>query len=208
MRHDNVDVLLFDFGNVIINIDFDLLFNEFKQLFGQRYDAVVDQLHSEQFFQKVESGIYNAQQMSNWINALGFDISADQMKNAWNALLLDIPEERLQLLDELSKQYPMYLLSNTNLVHIEKIFGDLEKKYGYNPIEEVFDDLFLSYQIGHVKPSRNIYDYVLDTIQVDGQQCLFFDDLQENLDGAAKCGIQTQLITKDFGILDYFNEEK
>jgi len=202
----NVKAFIFDFGNVIIDIDFDLTHGKFRNYFGKQYDTIINRLKESKFFEKVESGVYTAEKMTEVINAHGGSMTVNQVKESWNALLLNIPAERLLLLEQLSKKYPIYMLSNTNLVHIDEIFTNLEKEYGCNPILNCFDRLYLSYEIGYIKPQKEIYEYLLNDANLNPKECLFFDDLQENLNGAASFGIQTQLITKDYGIMDYFDE--
>lgn len=200
------EAYIFDFGNVIINIDFDLMYNRFQEFLGPNYDIAFNALNEYEFFERVESNAYSLRDMTTIINEYGGNLTTDQVKEAWNAMLLDIPQNRLELLKQVSDQYPIYLLSNTNQVHIDEIFGRLTKQYGQNPIAQYFDQLFLSYEIGYIKPQVEIYEYLLENIDTPAENCLFFDDLQVNLDSAATLGIQTQLITKDFGIVDYFDE--
>lgn len=202
----DISAYIFDFGNVIINIDFNLMYGKFGEYLGKDYDSILCGLKKKHFFQKVESDVFTAEKMTEVINRHGVTLSVNQVKEAWNALLLDIPKERITLLENLSKQHSIYLLSNTNLVHIDHIFSNLEKEYDYNPIKKCFEKMYLSYEIGFIKPQREIYEHVLNDISHRPEKCLFFDDLQENLDGAASLGIQTQLVTKEFGIIDYFAE--
>lgn len=199
------DCIFFDFGNVIINIDFQLTYKAFEQLLGDKHTAVMAQWAEQKFHQKIETATYTADEMATILNDFGANLTAEQVKFAWNALLLDIPKERIELLKELAKDYPLYLLSNTNFVHIDHIFSNLEREYGENPLTPLFKKLYLSYEIGHIKPHVDIYQHVIDDLGIDPSKCIFFDDLQENLDGAAKLGIQTQLVTKEQGILELFD---
>ncbi len=205
-QYSNVKAFIFDFGNVLINLDYQLMYGTFRSYLGKDFDSIFYGLKKDNFIEKVESGVYTAEKMTALINEYGASLSVAQLTEAWNALLLDIPSERLFLLEQLSKRYPIYLLSNTNLVHIEHIFSNLEKEYGYNPIKMSFDQLYLSYEIGFVKPQTQIYEYLLNDAHLRPSECLFFDDLQENLDGASSLGINTQLITKEYGVLDFFEE--
>jgi len=204
----NINAFIFDFGNVIINIDFQLMYNKFREYLGKEYEATIERVQGGDFFKTVESSVFTAEQMTTMLNQYGASLTCEQLRESWNALLLDIPRERLELLKKLAQKYPIYLLSNTNLVHINTIFNRMEATYGYNPIKQTFTKLYLSYEIGHIKPSSKIYEYVLDDAELIAEQCLFFDDLQENLDGAAKLDMQTQLITKEYGITEFFAEHK
>ncbi|MBX2844779.1 MAG: HAD-IA family hydrolase, partial [Saprospiraceae bacterium] len=149
---------------------------------------------------------YTAADMTAHLNEQGANLSVDATTSAWNALLLDLPHERIELLRKLKKRYRLYMLSNTNYVHIAEIWRRLETKYGTNPIIDVFDKLYLSYEIGHIKPERDIYAHLLADAQIQAHETLFFDDLPANLKGAESLGIHTQLVTKEMGIIELLAE--
>lgn len=207
MKPDNsIQALIFDFGNVIINIDFDKMFHHFRKLMGKDYNLVMQRWQEDNFQRKVEVDTFSAEKMTGLINSYGTKLTVQEVEHAWNSLLLDIPVKRIELLESLSKQFPLYLLSNTNYVHINKIFRDLETEYNSNILKPFFEMMFLSYEIGFIKPEIEIYQYVLEHIPYNAENCLFFDDMQKNLDGAEKLGFQTQLVTKDYGILEFFED--
>ena len=197
--------LIFDFGNVIINIDFNRTFEAFQQLFGNEYDRIMQQYKQQNLHAFIESNEVTAEEMAKMFSSFSTtEFTAKQIATAWNALLLNLPEERLDLLQNLSKKYSLYLLSNTNKVHIDKIFGDLEQRFGENPLYNIFTELFLSYKMDAVKPNVELYKQVLAAIPFSADECLFFDDLQENLNGAKLLGIDGQLVTKETGIIELF----
>ena len=197
-----IKALIFDFGNVIIDIDFDKTFAKFRDLLDTDYDVVMNQWEEHNFHRAIETKKMTADEMTKKLNSFGASLTDEQTREAWNALLLELPYKRIQLLRKLAGEYTLYLLSNTNYVHIETIFSDLENQFGYNPLKPLFRKLFLSYEIGFVKPEAGIYEAVIHQIPYEPNECLFFDDLQENLDGAAKYGIATQIVTKQQGILE------
>ncbi len=199
-------LFLFDFGNVIVNIDFQRMNQAFQELLGADFDRIYTQLKDHNFFEQVESSDWSAKDMANFVNQFGVSVSPDEIKQAWNALLLDIPDNRLRLLEVLSSKHSIAMLSNTNRVHIEELFSRFEQNYGFNPITTYFTHLFLSYKMGYIKPQNEIYQLVLDELKLDADEILFFDDLEQNIKAASNMGMQTQLVTKDYGIVDYFRE--
>jgi len=197
--------LIFDFGNVIIDIDFQLTFDQFKAYMGaDEYQRIFARLEESDFYQKTECSSFTGKEMTTALNALGASLTEKQVVTAWNALLLELPHERIELLQQLSKQYRLFMLSNTNLVHITEIWKRLFLKYHHNPLEQIFEKMYLSYEIGVTKPQPEIYNYLLQDADLVASECLFLDDLQKNLDGAAAFGIQTQKVTKEKGILEFF----
>lgn len=201
----NIKALIFDFGNVIINIDFERTNQAFKDLLKDDYEKVMQYWDASGLHERMESETMSAQEITAEINEhCDTTITDEQFKTAWNALLLNLPDERLKLIEQLKEHYSLYLLSNTNQVHIQKIFSTLEDTYGENPMPKLFKHLFLSYQMGCIKPQHAIYEQVLENIPFNAEECLFFDDLPENIEGAAELGIKTQLVTKEMGILELF----
>jgi putative hydrolase of the HAD superfamily len=196
--------VIFDFGNVIINIDVPRTFQAFATLTGKR-QAVIEKLVSEnQLFRRYETGQFTDIEFREIVRqTVGFPLSDSEVDKAWNSLLLDIPQRRIDLLKEIRKKYPIYLLSNTNNIHIEASNSYLKKAFGYRHLDELFDQLFLSYEIGMWKPDTEIYEYVLDEINLKPQEVLFFDDNPHNIQSASALGMQTILVEPPTCMTEY-----
>jgi putative hydrolase of the HAD superfamily len=199
-----IKAVIFDFGNVIINIDIPRTFQAFASLTGKR-QAVIEKLVIEnQLFRRYESGQFTDIEFREIVRqTVGFPLSDNEVDKAWNSLLLDIPQERIDLLKEIRKKYPIYLLSNTNGIHIEASNAYLKKTFGLKHLDELFDQLFLSYEIGMWKPDTEIYQHVLDTIKLKPQEVLFLDDNHHNIQSANALGIQTILVEPPTSIVEY-----
>ena len=196
--------VIFDFGNVIINIDIPRTFQAFATLTGKR-QAVIEKLVLEnQLFRRYETGQFSDIEFREIVRqTVGFPLSDHEVDRAWNSLLLDIPQERIDLLREIRKKYPIYLLSNTNNIHIEASNAYLKKNFGYRHLDELFDRLFLSYEIGMWKPDTEIYHYVLESIKLKPQEVLFLDDNAHNIQSASALGMQTILVEPPTSIIEY-----
>ncbi|RYU95805.1 HAD family hydrolase [Emticicia agri] len=199
-----VKAVIFDFGNVIINIDIPRTFQAFASLTGKR-QAVIEKLVLEnQLFRRYETGQFTDIEFREIVRqTVGFPLSDHEVDRAWNSLLLDIPQERIDFLIELRKKYPIYLLSNTNNIHIEASNSYLKKTFGYRHLDELFDQLFLSYEIGMWKPDAEIYHYVLETINLKPHEVLFLDDNPHNIQSASALGMQTILVEPPTCITEY-----
>ncbi len=196
--------VIFDFGNVIINIDIPRTFQAFATLTGKR-QAVIEKLVSEnQLFRRYETGQFTDIEFREIVRqTVGFPLSDTEVDRAWNSLLLDIPQRRIDLLKEIRRKYPIYLLSNTNNIHIEASNSYLKKAFGYRHLDELFDQLFLSYEIGMWKPDTEIYQYVLDEINLKPHEVLFLDDNPHNIQSASALGMQTILVEPPTCITEY-----
>ncbi|MBX9850464.1 MAG: HAD-IA family hydrolase, partial [Cytophagaceae bacterium] len=114
--------------------------------------------------------------------------------NAWNALLLDMPLERIQLVQKLGKKYRTFLLSNTNDIHIQKVNQILFEASGMKKLDELFETAYYSYKINLGKPDVAIYEYVLKDKNLRPEETVFIDDNKDNIEGAKKAGLHVILV--------------
>ena len=124
-------------------------------------------------------------------NFAQMNIADEQIDEAWCDMLLDFPEENAELLRKLQTDgYKLYLLSNTNEMHIDYYTKYLKKQFGRDLLSELFDRTFYSHEIGYRKPNREAYEYVLKTENLKPAETLFIDDLEHNVIGARQTGMQ------------------
>ncbi|MCU0417250.1 MAG: HAD family phosphatase [Cytophagaceae bacterium] len=199
-------MLLFDLGAVIIPIDFSKTFRAFATLSGKSTEEI-QQLylhHQEDTFLAFEKGQIGNHQFFNQVRSLlqlSPTITNDQVVAAWNALLLDIPKERIERLQKLQQQHTLCLLSNTNPIHIQEVNRILYKCTGVAMLEDLFSHTFYSYDMGLVKPFPDIYRYVSHHQDCPLNTITFFDDHPDNVKGAAAVGIHSVTITPSYDIL-------
>ena len=107
-------------------------------------------------------------------------------------MLLDFPSERMELLKELQiAGYNIYLLSNTNAIHLEAFRAIVEATFGINDFDALFEQAFYSHLIGHRKPHKATYDYIVDKAGIKANESVFIDDTAANLVGAREAGLHT-----------------
>ena len=131
-------------------------------------------------------------------------LTVQQIRDAWNSMLLDFPLERLQLLRQLQNQYNLYLLSNTNAIHLEAFQKILMDLTGFPSIGLFFERAYYSHLTGWRKPEPEIYQLVLEENKLDPAETLFIDDNPENVEGAKKVGINGLLLSSPKTVLDIF----
>ena len=115
----------------------------------------------------------------------------ETVKQACCQMLVDMPAERLALLQQLSAQYDLFLLSNTFEVHINYIERYLQKTFDLSGLDQLFKVPYVSFKMGKRKPELAIYQQVISEQHLDPQQTLFIDDRIENIEAAKACGLQT-----------------
>jgi epoxide hydrolase-like predicted phosphatase len=182
--------IVFDFGNVIINIDLNLTYKAFADFTYKSEEKIKQIFQSNEIFRKYEIGLFDDDEFREVVRqACGFPLNDDEIDIAWNALLLDVPKTRIEYLENLRIKYPIYLLSNTNSLHINKCKQYFRKNFGYSNFLELFNTAFLSYQMGLWKPDYAIYDAVIKEIGVKPNEILFLDDNEDNISAALDMGI-------------------
>jgi|TARA_B110000858_G_scaffold62421_1_gene72426 putative hydrolase of the HAD superfamily len=176
--------IVFDFGDIFINLD--------KKLFAEELQKIHISQESEEMLpilQQYEMGLVSTDKFLTFFEER-LSVSQDKLKRAWNSILLDFPKERLRFIQNLSesKKYRLFLLSNTNDLHISWI----QQNWGmeqYNAFKICFEQFYLSHEINLRKPNNNIYEFVLTSNDLEPKETLFIDDTKENTDAAKALGI-------------------
>ncbi|MFT7434437.1 MAG: HAD superfamily hydrolase (TIGR01509 family) [Psychromonas sp.] len=187
--------ILFDFGNVVINIDPELTIKSLSEISSKSLDRVREKMEMSQLNKRYEMGLFTDEEFREIIRqTIGYPFSDAEVDEAWNALLLDLPPHRIKLILELQNAYPVYLLSNTNNIHITKCNSIFKEEFGIPDVKSLFKRAFFSYEMGLWKPDAEIYQEVLSEIRQKPEDVLFIDDNANNIASAAKMGFQTILM--------------
>jgi epoxide hydrolase-like predicted phosphatase len=196
--------IIFDLGGVLINLDYQRTEHAFKEAGIPNFNAIYSQMKQDTLFDDFETGKIGAEQfLEGMKTAAGISITDDQVLLAWNAMLLDFPLRRLQILQQLRLHYDLFLLSNTNEVH-EAAFNDiLYKAHGMPNIGVFFDKVYLSHRVGMRKPNAEIFQRVLDDNGLKPEQTLFIDDTLQHIASAKALGIQTIYLEKGMTIEEH-----
>ena len=203
LKFSSVKNIVFDLGGVILNINFQNTYDSFAKLAQRDTADIFKRFEELQVFQKFEAGAYGNEEFRNLmrseINPQLHDVEIDK---AWNAMLLDIPLERIQLIQSLKEKYNVFLLSNTNDIHIHHINQILKATCGIDDLRRLFHKAFYSYEIKLAKPGRPVYDYVINDQNLKAEETLFLDDNVDNIAGANNAGWQTIHVTERNNIIE------
>lgn len=182
--------IILDLGGVIINLNQDLTYKAFQSIFPLVFDEVSAQLKITNWLERYELGEFSSEDFLNWFKQVDTEVSSDQLINAWTSMLLDIPRERIALIQNLSKTHNIYLLSNTNQIHyqfIEKYVSENFKGLNFNSL---FKKVYLSHEIKLRKPNKAIFEYVLNDSNLIANDTIFIDDSEEHAATAKLLGIE------------------
>ena len=170
-------------------------------------DEVQQKFIDNQVFEKYEKGLLSSQEVRKLLNnELKFSLSDLEMDKCWNALLLDIPIERIELIKKLRGKYKLFLLSNTNAIHIDEVNAILYKTTGIEKLDALFDKIYYSFDIGMAKPDVEIYKHVLLENNINASETLFLDDNTDNIEGARLAGINPIPVTTDNSIIQILKD--
>lgn len=193
--------IIFDLGGVIMNIDYQKTAQAFKNLRIEDFDELYSQAYQSKLFDKLETGKISREEFFEEINNLTkLNLSNAQIQDAWNAMLLDIPLRRLQILQQLQLHYNTFLLSNTNEIHEELFNQKLKEVCGYNSFGVFFDKIYLSHKVGIRKPDKEIFELILNENELKVADTVFIDDSLQHIESAASIGIQTIYLEKGMTI--------
>ena len=195
--------IIFDLGGVILNIDYKLTEQAFVDAGITDFPALYSQLRQTDLFDKFEVGGIGRDEFISELQKAGpAGITEAQILGAWNAMLLDFPVRRLQILQQLRLYYDLFLLSNTNEIHEEAFNGILMHAVGIPNLGVFFDKVYLSHRVGLRKPNKEIFQRVLDDNGLLPEHTLFIDDSPQHIATAKELGIQTIYLEKGMTIED------
>ena len=178
-----VNTIIFDFGDIFINLDKEAPVLAFNKLGLYDWNDDLRTINSQ--FEKGQIS------ESNFIE--GFqkylpNASIEQVRAAWNTILLDFPLYRLEFLQLLTSKYRLFLLSNTDSIHIDTFQHKVGESF-YRDFYQCFEKVYFYFELGMRKPDAEIFNYVIQKNDLSPKRTLFIDDKKENTDAAAALGI-------------------
>lgn len=206
---NEIDNIIFDLGGVIIDIDPILTIDAFKNLGASELvdDEEIIKYHT--ILHDFEVGKTTPHEFYEGLcEALEMNATFEEVFEAWNLTLLEIPDERKEVIRKVSKYFDLYLLSNTNEIHIRTLYQREQKNFDEDLLLDNFEDQYLSFRVGARKPGSEIFNRVVLDHQLDVSRTLFIDDVKENLEGAIELGMHVHHLDllKDDSIVKVFEE--
>ena len=197
--------IIFDLGGVILNLDNRRTEDAFTQLGVKNMRQYFGLGHADAFFKEYEVGKITDRQFIDSIRAMtGLDdVPDDAIVDGWNALLLDFPAERIQLLKHLARSYRLFLFSNTNSLHLAALQQIYIQTFGSGALEDHFEKTYYSHLLGMRKPERESYEHILRENQLQGPETLFVDDAIVNVEGAEQAGLKGLYLRPGISLLDF-----
>lgn len=205
MDFRDIDAIIFDFGGVLINLDYQRTIDHFNELGIDDFESLYSQAKQSNLFDDLETGKISAQRFINGIlDFLPAGTSPNKVVSAWNAMILDVPQASIDLLQQLQGKYRLFMLSNTNEIHIAKAYSAWGKTTPHTP-DRLFDKVYLSHTLGMRKPHPETFQHVCDEQGLTPSRTLFIDDSIQHIEGAQKIGLNTHHLIDQSSLLSLFS---
>lgn len=200
-----IENILFDLGGVLLTIDVNLTTEAFTRLGWQEASTKSVSNGGHSVFENLETGKDNPGQFrENIRKALPGKVTDEEIDLAWNAMLVDFPSHILEYVESLKPRYKLYLLSNTNELHVKRFRQIFYLKFGFD-FDNLFVKAYFSNEIGFRKPDARAWVSVLNDASIRPEETLFVDDLKINTEAAELLGIKVLHIEAD-KLMDYLPE--
>ena len=187
--------ILFDLGGVIIDIDVNKTAQQMAFILGLENPSNGDNVLNHEIFKQYETGMLKSDEFIQALkNMAQKDVQESKIMEAWNAMLLHIPERRVRLLENLMKKKRLFVLSNTNELHVNHFNKMIP---GYSNLSQLFEKIYYSNEIGYRKPTKEAFHIVIKENSIAPTETLFIDDTIENIKAASEMNFQTLLVKGD-----------
>lgn len=195
--------IIFDLGGVFLNIDFQLTSQAFEQLGVTNFNQMFTQHYSNPLFELLETGkMDEASFYEAFRKESNTQLTNEQIKTSWNALLLDFPAERIEWLEQIASQYRIFLFSNTNQIHYDCFIKKFNAAYPGKDFDRFFIKAYYSHYLGLRKPYPVSFQAILAEQALDASETLFIDDTLQNIEAAQILGLPTVHLKAPLTVLD------
>lgn len=201
----NIKSIIFDLGGVLLNINYQNTINQFQKLGIQNASSFYSKQKQKNLFNNLECGKITESTFVRKIKKYCPNKNSTEIILAWNAMLLDLPKNRINLLENLQHKYQIFLLSNTNQIHINQ-FKNLIGYENYQKFYNLFNKVYYSHEIGFRKPNVEAFHLILDENNLKAKEVLFIDDSPQHIESAKKIGIHTYHLKDNEEVTSIFSD--
>jgi glucose-1-phosphatase len=188
-RTKKIENIIFDLGGILLNLDSNKTIEAFAGLGWNKEDWKILSEGGYMLFKSLETGLDDPDQFREKIRKMLPGNPSDlEIDTAWNAMLIDFSPEVIDYLEKLTKEYSIFLLSNTNAIHLIRFREIFFHAFGY-PLDDLFVKAYYSHKLGYRKPVPGAFLAVLQDASLDPGKTLFVDDMKINTEAASLLGM-------------------
>ncbi len=198
-----ITTIIFDFGDIFINLEKETQIEAFKKLGlpGPNEELIA----ANDLFEKGQlSEIQFLETFQKFIP----DANIEEIRSAWNSIIGEFPLYRLEFLQLLTRKYKLFLLTNTDEIHISRFEHNVGISF-FSDFYQCFEKVFYSYEMGKRKPDPSVFSHILHKYDLSPKRTLFVDDKKINTDAAASLGIHVwNLKVGEEDVVDLFSRKE
>ncbi|MFN8286828.1 MAG: HAD family phosphatase [Chitinophagales bacterium] len=203
----NYKALIFDIGNVILEIDYTIPLQEFQKLAKVDYTEIMAYNRQHRIFDLFETGkISEAEFHEHLKGLLKPGVTDQEIIRAWNSILVAFPPEKFELLTRLKQDNRVLALSNINITHVNEMNRVSRESLGSKEFADFFHKAYYSHEVGYRKPDTAFYKHVLELENLKPEEAFFVDDLPENVEAAKSIGMQAHRLDDPKKLKDLLEE--
>jgi putative hydrolase of the HAD superfamily len=191
-----IENIIFDLGVVLLDVDYQKTIDAFGKIGLENPAEAFSKHKQDSFFKDFERGRVSSDEFFEELRSRIGVASDHDIKNAWNAMLGELPKEKFDLLRDLKLDYSLFILSNTNTIHKVWFENKIEEQHGWKEFEALFRFIGYSHKVGERKPDREAFEFLINRFNLNPAKTLFIDDTLEHVMGAQNCGIKTAHFTE------------
>jgi len=183
--------IIFDLGGVLFDINYDLTAQAFERLGVKDFRNIFAKKGQADVIDRLEEGKISVHELSKELSEIcGITLNTTEVIAAWDIMLFNIPAHRFDLLNELKKNYRIFLYSNINEIHEEGVHRRIQEMHGFPNLEQHFEKVYYSHHLGIRKPKPDGFLHIIKEQNLDAKETLFIDDSPQHIEGAKKAGLQ------------------
>ena len=208
-RMQHIKNIIFDYGNVIFDIDFQKTQHSFTELGIKNVERFFAHTGHDPIFNEFETGSISSAEFRDVIRRITGqpNLTDTQIDNAWNTLLIGIPPINHDILLKAKEKYRTFLLSNINEIHMDYINQYLKQEFGIETNDVFFEKVYYSHLVRLRKPNREIFEFVARDSNLLPEETLYIDDSPQHLKTAQEMGFNTYLMTKNDSLEKFMYRE-
>ncbi len=197
----DIRVVLFDMGGVVVRLQAVDIMHELT-CGSMTREEVYNRLINSAAVRRLETGKYGINDFAaDIINDFSLKLSPEAFLREFEYFVKEPIEEAVSAIKAIPPEFITAVFSNTSRFHWESLCGR------YN-IDKLFNQHFLSYKMGMIKPDRNAFAYVIGELGCRPEEICFFDDTRANVDMASGLGINTYQVIENNTVSDKLKELK
>ena len=189
--------IIFDFGGVVHDIRYENVVEAIARLGIEGMDGFYSKHFQTPEMDLFEKGLISPAEFRDYLRkTVQRPLTDQQIDDVMNAILIDVPKERVALLCALRHKYRTFLFSNTNQINYDCFTARLQKKYGFDIFEACFERAYFSQMMHTRKPSVDGFQMIVSENGLKPEETLFIDDIAANAEAARKAGLRSHHLTE------------